>query len=111
MIVSAARTPVGSFRSSLSTVPAPKLGSVAISAAIERAGICIHVLSGVSSVLWENIGVSILRRVILSTRPLSLWSGEKEYLQCIPCMSYEATKRGCVVGCNYNGRHDKSDQQ
>ncbi|XP_028414387.1 acetyl-CoA acetyltransferase, mitochondrial-like [Dendronephthya gigantea] len=39
VIVSAARTPVGSFRSSLSSVPATKLGSVAIQAAIERAGI------------------------------------------------------------------------
>lgn len=39
VIVSAARTPIGSFRSSLSTVPATQLGSVAIKAAIERAGI------------------------------------------------------------------------
>jgi len=36
--VSAARTPIGSFRSSLVNVPATKLGSVAIKHAIERAG-------------------------------------------------------------------------
>lgn len=39
VIVSAARTPVGSFLGSLSTVPATKLGSTAIEAAVERAGI------------------------------------------------------------------------
>ena len=39
VIVSAVRTPIGSFLGSLSTVPAPRLGAVAIKAAIERAGI------------------------------------------------------------------------
>ncbi len=36
VIVSAARTPIGSFMGSLSTVPAPKLGSVAIKGALEK---------------------------------------------------------------------------
>ena len=39
VIASAVRTPVGSFRGSLSSLPATKLGSIAIQAAIERAGI------------------------------------------------------------------------
>ncbi|HYE46536.1 MAG TPA: acetyl-CoA C-acetyltransferase [Caulobacter sp.] len=39
VIVSAARTPVGSFNGALSSLPAHELGRVAISAAIERAGI------------------------------------------------------------------------
>ncbi|MBC7741252.1 MAG: acetyl-CoA C-acetyltransferase [Bdellovibrionaceae bacterium] len=39
VIVSAARTPVGSFLGSLSTVPATKLGSTAIKAALEKAGV------------------------------------------------------------------------
>ncbi len=39
VIVSAARTPVGSFLGSLSTVPSPRLGAVAIKAALERAGL------------------------------------------------------------------------
>lgn len=39
VIASAARTPIGSFQGSLSTVPATKLGSIAIRAALERAGI------------------------------------------------------------------------
>jgi len=39
VIVGAARTPVGSFNGSLSSVPAHKLGEVAIRAALERAGV------------------------------------------------------------------------
>ena len=39
VIVSAARTPIGSFLGALSGVPAPKLGSVAIRAVLERAGV------------------------------------------------------------------------
>lgn len=39
VIVSAARTAIGSFGGTLSTIPAPELGAVAIRAAIERAGI------------------------------------------------------------------------
>ncbi len=39
VIVSAARTPVGSFNGSLSSLPAHELGRIAIQAAVERAGI------------------------------------------------------------------------
>ena len=39
VIVSAVRTPVGSFNGALSSLPAHELGKVAISAAVERAGI------------------------------------------------------------------------
>jgi len=39
VIASAARTPVGSFQGVLSDVPATRLGTIAIEAAIERAGI------------------------------------------------------------------------
>uniref|UniRef100_A0A8C4QVZ7 acetyl-CoA C-acetyltransferase n=2 Tax=Eptatretus burgeri TaxID=7764 RepID=A0A8C4QVZ7_EPTBU len=39
VIASTVRTPIGSFRSSLSSLPATQLGSIAIRAAIERAGI------------------------------------------------------------------------
>jgi acetyl-CoA C-acetyltransferase len=37
VIVSAARTPIGSFLGALAAVPAPKLGAIAIQAALERA--------------------------------------------------------------------------
>jgi len=39
VIVSAARTPVGSFNGSLSAVPASELGTIALKAAMERAGL------------------------------------------------------------------------
>ncbi|MEO0560324.1 MAG: thiolase family protein [Bacteroidota bacterium] len=39
VILSAARTPVGSFGGALSSVPAPALGATAIEGAIERAGV------------------------------------------------------------------------
>ena len=39
VIVSAARTPVGSFNGALSGLPAHELGAIAIGAAIDRAGI------------------------------------------------------------------------
>lgn len=39
VIVSAARTPIGSFGGALSTISAPQLGAVAIKAALQRAGV------------------------------------------------------------------------
>ena len=39
VILGAARTPIGSFMGALSSVPAPKLGSVAISCALQNAGV------------------------------------------------------------------------
>ena len=39
VVVAIARTPLGSFQGSLSSLTAPQLGSVAIQAAVERAGI------------------------------------------------------------------------
>lgn len=39
LILSAARTPVGSFQGSLSTLPGPKLGAIALKEAVKRAGI------------------------------------------------------------------------
>ena len=38
MIASAVRTPIGSFRSSLSSVPSPRLGAIVVKAAVEKAG-------------------------------------------------------------------------
>jgi len=39
VILSATRTPIGSFLGSLSAVPAPRLGATAVKAALERAGV------------------------------------------------------------------------
>ena len=47
VIVSAVRTPIGSFQSSLAEVPAPQLGATAIKAAVEKAGKKITIKSKV----------------------------------------------------------------
>jgi acetyl-CoA C-acetyltransferase len=50
VIVSGARTPIGSFQGSLGGVEAPKLGAVAIKAALERAGVGGDALGAVGEV-------------------------------------------------------------
>jgi acetyl-CoA C-acetyltransferase len=52
VIVGAARTPIGSFMGSLAAVPAPRLGAVAIRAALERAGVAP---SAVDEVIMGNV--------------------------------------------------------
>jgi acetyl-CoA C-acetyltransferase len=52
VIVSAARTPIGRFQGTLSTIPATDLGGIAIKAAVERAGIDGAL---VSEVLMGNV--------------------------------------------------------
>ena len=44
VIVSASRTPMGSFQSSLSSMSATQLGSIAIKDAVEKAGIEVSVV-------------------------------------------------------------------
>ena len=52
VIVSAARTPVGSFNGALSSLAAHDLGKIAIQAAVERAGIA---LSDVDEVILGQV--------------------------------------------------------
>jgi acetyl-CoA C-acetyltransferase len=52
VIVSAVRTPVGSFNGSLSSLPAHELGKIAIQAAVERAGVAA---SDVSEVIMGQV--------------------------------------------------------
>ncbi|XP_066442262.1 acetyl-CoA acetyltransferase, mitochondrial [Eleutherodactylus coqui] len=52
VIASAVRTPIGSFQGSLSSLPATNLGSIAIKAAVERAGIP---LESVNEVYMGNV--------------------------------------------------------
>ncbi len=52
VILSAARTPIGSFLGHLSTVPATELGATAIRAAVERAGIDVET---VDQVIMGNV--------------------------------------------------------
>ncbi len=63
-IVSAVRTPIGSFGGSLKDIPAPKLGAVAIKAALERAGIKPEQVNEVlmGCVLQANLGQAPARQ-------------------------------------------------
>lgn len=67
VILSAARTPVGSFGGSLSTLTAPELGTIAIKAAIERAGVSVDQVSEVvfGNVLTAGLGQAPARQAAL----------------------------------------------
>lgn len=66
-IVSAVRTPIGSFGGSLSTVPAPMLGAAAIKGAIAKAGIKPEVIDEVfmGNVLQANLGQAPARQAAI----------------------------------------------
>ncbi len=67
VILSAARTPVGSFGGTLSTLSAPELGAIAIKAALERAGVAPEQVSEVvlGNVLTAGIGQAPARQAAL----------------------------------------------
>lgn len=66
-IVSAVRTPMGSFGGSLSTVPATQLGATAIKGAIEKAGIDKDLIQEVymGNVLQANLGQAPARQAAI----------------------------------------------
>ncbi|XOV68090.1 MAG: acetyl-CoA C-acyltransferase [Fluviicola sp.] len=66
-IVSAVRTPMGSFGGALSAVPAPTLGSVAISGALSKAGIAADKVEEVfmGNVLQANLGQAPARQAAM----------------------------------------------
>ena len=67
VIVSAQRTPVGSFQGQLSTMAAPKLGSIAIKAAVEKAQIKFSDIEEVimGEVLTAGVGQAPARQAAL----------------------------------------------
>ncbi|KAI5624508.1 acetyl-CoA acetyltransferase, mitochondrial precursor [Silurus asotus] len=74
VIVSAVRTPIGSFKGSLSSLPATKLGSIAIKGAIEQAGIPLEEVKEVymGNVLQAGEGQAPTRQALLGAGlPLS----------------------------------------
>ncbi|MCB0760563.1 MAG: acetyl-CoA C-acyltransferase [Flavobacteriales bacterium] len=66
-IVGAARTPMGSFLGALSTVPAPKLGSIAIEGALSKAGVDPSQVNEVfmGNVMSANLGQAPARQAAL----------------------------------------------
>lgn len=67
VIVGAARTPMGSFLGSLSTIPAPKLGAVAIQGALSKANVAADLVDEVfmGHVLQANVGQAPARQAAL----------------------------------------------
>jgi acetyl-CoA C-acetyltransferase len=66
-IVSAVRTPMGSFNGSLSGIPAPKLGAVAIKGALEKAGVSASEVQEVfmGNVLQAGLGQAPARQAAI----------------------------------------------
>jgi len=66
-IISAVRTPMGSFGGALSTVPATKLGATAIKGAIDKAGIDPALVEEVfmGNVLQANLGQAPARQAAI----------------------------------------------
>ena len=79
VILSAARTPVGSFNGSLSSVPAPHLGAAAIRGALERAGVAPEALSEVvmGNVVTAGEGQAPARQAALAA----------DVPDSVPCMT------------------------
>jgi acetyl-CoA C-acetyltransferase len=67
VILSAARTPIGSFQGALSGVPAPRLGAAAIGGALSRAGIGAREVTDVlmGNVLQAGLGQAPARQAAL----------------------------------------------
>lgn len=66
-IVAAVRTPMGSFMGSLSSVPAPQLGAIAIKGALEKAGLTADKVEEVfmGNVLQAGVGQAPARQAAL----------------------------------------------
>ncbi len=66
-IVSAVRTPIGSFLGGLSSVPAPMLGAAAIEGAVAKANISVDVIDEVfmGNVLQANVGQAPARQAAI----------------------------------------------
>jgi acetyl-CoA C-acetyltransferase len=66
-IISAVRTPIGSFGGTLKDMPSPKLGAIAIKSAVERAGIQITDVQEVymGCVLQANLGQAPARQAAI----------------------------------------------
>ncbi|MCA9782872.1 MAG: acetyl-CoA C-acetyltransferase [Candidatus Cloacimonetes bacterium] len=77
VIVGAARTPIGSFNGSLASIPGPRLGAVAIKAALQRAGVDPASVGEVymGTVLPAGVGQAPARQA-------ALFAGLPEHVPC-----------------------------
>jgi acetyl-CoA C-acetyltransferase len=67
VIVSAARTPIGSFGGSLKDIPAVRLGSIAVKEALRRGGVEPGLIDEVvfGNVLQAGLGQNVARQVAM----------------------------------------------
>ncbi len=67
VIVSGCRTPIGSFRGSLSSLPAPRLGAIVIREALKRAGIAPEAVNEVimGNVIQAGVGQAPARQAAI----------------------------------------------
>ncbi|KAK2099426.1 Acetyl-CoA acetyltransferase, mitochondrial [Saguinus oedipus] len=101
VIVSAARTPIGSFLGSLSLLPATKLGSIAIQGAIEKAGIPKEEVKEayMGNVLQGGTGQAPTRQAVLGAESTEdvMVAGGMESMSNVPyVMNRGATPYGGV---------------
>nr|MBC8479451.1 acetyl-CoA C-acetyltransferase [FCB group bacterium] len=78
VIVSFARTPVGSFQGVLSKVPTPKLGAAAIKEAVNRAGISPD---SVDEVIMGNVLTAAIGQA--PARQASIFAGLPTSVECM----------------------------
>ena len=78
VIVSACRTPIGSFMGSLASVPAPRLGSIVVEEAVRRAGIK---KSDVQEVILGNVLTAGLGQA--PARQAALFAGLPDSVECL----------------------------
>src|SRR5438046_10725848 len=78
VIGGAARTPIGAFQGTLASLPAPRLGAIAIKAALERAGVKPEDVKMVfmGEVLQGGVGQAPARQA-------SLYSGIPKNVPCV----------------------------
>ena len=77
VIVSAARTPIVSFMGSLSTVPAPKLGAVAIKGALDKINLDINLVDEV--IMWNVVQAGVGQA---PARQAALFAGLSKEVPC-----------------------------
>lgn len=67
-VIGAARTPIGKFLGALSTIPAPRLGAIAVRAAVERSGVDPEQVEDVflGQVLQAGVGHAPARQAALA---------------------------------------------
>ena len=78
VIVSACRTPIGSFMGSLASISAPRLGAIAIEDSVRRAGI---EKSDVDEVIFGNVLAAGLGQA--PARQAALFAGLPESVECV----------------------------